>query len=160
MPHSGEALCQVTEVTHAVLIRRRRPMDSIHAMLIPPDPDDPVCIFRVVNSAAALSEAMGGALLDDSVVGRLAGGSCYTMYLADELEPTGDPNPRAVALAKALGHFDRQLLGRMNGLVLVTGLNPCCGDDVDVPEEMFEVALRAGIQFSEPDALPPSRHPL
>lgn len=116
----------------------------VRALRVPADPGEPVTVVVVEVSAVALSEAIGGGLLDDSVQGTTAGDG-YTIYLDDERVMKGLPgNPRAAALAVRLGHVDPTWLSDVRGDVLVTGCTSW-GDDSDVPPGVLVDARRTGL---------------
>ncbi|MGL5867098.1 MAG: hypothetical protein ACRCYX_14745 [Dermatophilaceae bacterium] len=110
-------------------------------MRVPAHPDESVSVVTVAVSAVALSDAIGGGLLDDSVQGTADGGR-YVMYLDEERVAKGLPdNPRAASLAVRLGHVDRTWLADLRGDVLVVGCT-VRGGDLDVPRGVVAAARR------------------
>lgn len=116
----------------------------VQALRVPADPVEPLAVVRVKPSATALSEAIGGGLLDDSVQGWTAGDG-YTFYLDENRVRKGLPdNARAATLAARLGHTDRIWLSEVRGDVLITGCT-LRGDETDVPEAVLAAAHQAGL---------------
>lgn len=95
----------------------------VRALLIPADPQRPITLIDVEDSATAFSDAIDGGLLDDTITGRLGrrlGGSRYVMYLDERTRDVSGAgalpdNRRATVLAARLGHIDRDLLRRLRG---------------------------------------------
>lgn len=116
----------------------------VRALRVPASPGEPVAVVMVKVSAVALSDAIGGGLLDDSMQGT-ADGDQYVFYLDEERAAKALPdNPRAAALAARLGHVDRTWLASMRGDLLVTGCTTH-GNDVDVPRSVVAAARRCGL---------------
>jgi hypothetical protein len=116
----------------------------VRALRVPASPREPVAVVMVKVSAVALSDAIGGGLLDDSVQGTAAGAR-YVFYLDEERVAKGLPdNPRAASLVTRLGHVDRAWLAGVRGDLLVTGCT-IHGDDVDVPRGVVVAARRSGL---------------
>lgn len=117
---------------------------SVVALRVPADPRKPVEVVAVSLSAVALSEQIGGGLLDDSCRGEV-GGHGYTVYLDENRIAKGLPdNPRAAVLAARLGHVDRDRQAGLRGDVLLVGLDGHF-QDVDVPPPVIAAALRSAV---------------
>jgi hypothetical protein len=115
---------------------------TVRVLLVPADPTQPLEVISVANSARAISDALGGHLLDDTTIGALPGGRWFTFYLADVSVPTLPDNPRAAALAARLGLVDRDLQAQIAGPVIVAGIDPSSGNDIDVPHEVITAAAQ------------------
>jgi hypothetical protein len=111
---------------------------------IPADAGGSVALTVLPLTASALSDPVGGGLLEDAPIGE-AGGSGYTFYV-DELRVARvlPRNDRAVVLAVRLGHVNRAWLADLRADVLVLG---CDGrlDDVSVPRFVVGAAVRSGL---------------
>jgi hypothetical protein len=132
--------------------------ERVRVLLVPADPAAPVEVISVANSARAISDAIGGHLLDDTTIGQLPDGSWFTFYLADAsglaLPADGNvpalpadasglalpDNLRAAALAARLGLVDRGLQAQIAGPVLLAGIEPRSGADIDVPRQVLTAA--------------------
>jgi hypothetical protein len=111
---------------------------------VPADPRRPVEVVAVAVSAVALSEQIGGGLLDDSCHGEV-NGQGYTMYLDEDRVAKGLPdNPRAAVLATRLGQLDRDWQAGLRGDVLLVGMDGQL-QDADVPPAVITAALQAGV---------------
>ena len=127
------------------------PPRQVRVLLVPADPAGQVQLMVVADSARAISDALGGCLLDDTTVGALPQGGWFTVYLADGVYlAEGDVatlpgNPRAAALVARLGLVGRQFQARIRGPVLIAGLDPDTGADVDVPVEVVAAAEQTGL---------------
>ncbi len=117
---------------------------SVLGLRIPTEESSPVTLALLRLRASELSDAIGGGLLEDALIGE-AEGSGYTFYV-DELRVAKGlpPNGRAALLAARLGHVTRAWLADLRGDVLVLG---CDGrlDDVSVPRVVVEAATRSGL---------------
>ena len=117
---------------------------SVLGLRIPADAGCSVSLTTLRLTASALSDAIGGGLLEDALVGDV-GGWGYTIYLDEHRVAKGLPrNGRAAVLAARLGHVNRAWLADLRGDVLVLG---CDGrlDDVSVPGCVVEAADRSGL---------------
>jgi hypothetical protein len=119
--------------------RTGRGTPSMNAILIPAEPNRPVTLLLLPDTAAAFSAALGDVLLD-AVPAMHAGQRC-ALYFADDTVTRPD-NPRAAVLAARLGLHDRAVQACLRGDVLVTGLAPDRDDDQDVPELVVAIAVR------------------
>lgn len=122
----------------------RGELGSVLGLRIPADAGRPVVLSALRLSASVLSEAIGGGLLEDALVGEV-GGSGYTFYLDERRVAKGLPgNERAAVLTARLGHVNRSWLADLRGDVLVLG---CDGhlDDVSVPRFVVDAAVRSGL---------------
>jgi hypothetical protein len=114
------------------------------ALRVPADPRRPVEVVAVTVSAVALSEQIGGGLLDDSCHGE-TNGQAYTMYLDEDRVTKGLPdNPRAAVLAARLGQLDRDWQAGLRGDVLLVGMDGQF-QDADVSPSVIAAALQAGV---------------
>jgi hypothetical protein len=120
------------------------PAGSVLGLRIPADAGGPVSLVVLALTASALSDAIGGGLLEDSLIGD-ADGAGYTFYVDELRVAKGLPrNDRAGVLAARLGHVNRAWLDDLRGDVLVLG---CDGrlDDVSVPRLVVEAAAWSGL---------------
>lgn len=102
-----------------------------------------VSVTLVAASSVAFSDAIGGGLLDDALVGVCEGGR-FGVYLDLDREARDlPPNERAAALLARLGQVDRQLLVGLRGDALVVGVD-ARGGDRDLPAGVLVAACRAG----------------
>ena len=122
---------------------------QLTALLMPAQVETPCQIVSVRNRSAAISEAIGGGLIDDVLVGGTAGGM-YVIYACDDEQTTRPANPRATVLAVRLGHYGREVQRRLRGTVLVVGLLADGTGDTDVPATVLTAATRAGITVRWP----------
>ena len=119
----------------AVRVRRLR------ALLIPADPSRPLALLPVADTAAAISDAIGGGLIDDTITGT-HGGHGFTLYLGEDTVPVPD-NPRAAVLAARLGLHERAIQARLRGDVLIAGLG--AGSDHDLPDPVLQAVAACGV---------------
>jgi hypothetical protein len=123
---------------------------------VPADEDTPVGLVRVVASAAAFSDALGGAFLDDALDGWVEGAG-YVVLLDEHRVAKGlRGNQRAAVLAARLGHVSRCWLADLRGDALVLGCGPG-GTDTDVPGGVIDAARRSGLLHEHQDL--PDRTP-
>ncbi|HET9655357.1 MAG TPA: hypothetical protein VFP72_08380 [Kineosporiaceae bacterium] len=132
------------------------PRRTIRVLLVPADAAGPVEVVTVADSARAISDTLGGYLLDDSTIGSLPPGELFTVYRADDVSTLAD-NPRAAALVARLGLVGRRLQARLRGPVLVAGLDPTTGGDLDVPVGILTAAQQVGLRITGP-GVPPRRY--
>ncbi len=117
---------------------------SVLGLRIPADAGGPLALAVLRLTASELSDAIGGGLLEDALIGDVDGAG-YTFYLDEHRVAKGLPrNERAGVLAARLGHVNRAWLADLRGDVLVLG---CDGrlDDVSVPRFVVEAADRSGL---------------
>jgi len=130
-----------------IITGQLRPMNtgrSLWALHIPADPEQHIQVIQIPNSAAAISDTIGGGLLDDTTTGQLPNGTHYTIYLNQNPNDLPD-NPRAATLTARLGHTDRDVQTRIRGDTLITGLDPQTGDDTNVPAELLHALRHCGL---------------
>lgn len=115
---------------------------SVLGLRIPADAGCPVSLAVLALTASALSDAIGGGLLEDALVGEVGGAGC-TFYV-DELRVAKGLrlNGRAEVLAARLGHVTRAWLADLRGDVLVLGCD-CRLGDVCVPRLVVDAAVRS-----------------
>lgn len=132
---------------------------EITALLIPADPGEPCTVLALPLTSVALSDAIGGGLLDDAYYGSVtsntdgsaepvatqdAGSGGYCLYLDEDRVPRQLPlNDRAAALGIRLGWPPRHDVV-LRGDVLVTGATPT-GRDTSVGAGVLTAAVRAGL---------------
>ena len=117
---------------------------SVLGLRIPADAGGPVSLVVLALTASALSDAIGGGLLEDSLIGD-ADGAGYTFYVDEFRVAKGLPrNERAAVLAARLGHVNRAWLADLCGDVLVLGCDERL-DDVSVPGCVVEAAALSGL---------------
>jgi hypothetical protein len=111
---------------------------------VPADAGSSVSLAVLRLTASALSDAIGGGLLEDALIGEF-GGAGYTFYVDELRVAKGLPrNGRAAVLAARLGHVTRAWLADLRGDVLVLGCDARL-DDVSVPRVVVEAAARSGL---------------
>lgn len=117
---------------------------SVLALRVPADVGEPVSVVEVKASAVALSEQIGGGLLDDRLQGVLDG-QRYAFLLDEQRAAKGLPgNERAAVLAARLGRVDREWLAQLHGDALVTGMD-ARHEETDIPLRVLSAACRAGL---------------
>ena len=120
-------------------------------LLIPADVHQAVCLCSVRDCAVAISDAIGGHLLDDAIATALPRGALAAFYLAEDRAGLPE-NPRFAVLLARLALHERTFRNGVCGDVLILG---CADDlrDVDVPAEVIDACARCGIDVH------PSRPP-
>ena len=119
------------------------PPTQLIALLMPADAGAPCRIVSVRNRAAAISEAIGGGLIDDVLIGGTTGGM-YVLYAGDEdsdEQIVRPDNPRAAVQAARLGHHGREVQRRLRGTVLATGLHATGTGDTDSADPAEQTSL-------------------
>lgn len=128
---------------------------EITALLIPADPGEPCTALALPLTSVALSDAIGGGLLDDAYYGLVPGSTepittqdtgsgGYCLYLDEDRVTRQLPlNDRAAALGIRLGWPPRHDVV-LRGDVLVTGATPA-GHDTSVGAGVLTAAVRAGL---------------
>jgi hypothetical protein len=138
---------------------RSLPSPAIRALRVPANADEPCTIVHLELTAAAISDAIGGGLLDDVRSG--AGERSVNLYLDEDRLRKGLPdNGRAAVLVARLGCVDRTFLAGLCGDVLVTGADGD-GNDADLPPTVLVAAEQSGIRVgraatSDADAVDPA----
>jgi hypothetical protein len=134
----------VVERTRAGRPSRPRHQTLVTVLAIPADPREPALVIRLEATAAALSEAIGGGLLDDDGQGEVSG-ERFTLYVDEERCTRGLAlNDRAARLSARLGLLDRRWLAQLRGDALLVGLGPR-NEDRDVPLPVLTAAFRSGL---------------
>lgn len=111
---------------------------------IPAIDTEPCALLSLALSSAALSDALGGGLLDDAQYG-CEGGAGYCLYLdEDRRDKNLPPNRRAVQLAERLGWGGSAERVDVRGDALVLGTDDF-RNDADVPVAVVTAARRAGL---------------
>jgi hypothetical protein len=101
-------------------------------LLIPAAPSRQEQVLTIPIRASAISDAIGGGLIDDVVYGSVEGEG-FCLYVDEEREAKTLPhNTRALMVAAGLGCLDDARRVRLRGDVLVTGVDEY-GNDRDVP---------------------------
>jgi hypothetical protein len=117
---------------------------AVHALLIPVDPGTRCAVLELALTAAALSDAIGGGLLDEALVESLDGVS-YCVYAdLDRVTRQLPPNARVAVLAARLGWIDLVDRAHLRGDLLIVGADDQ-GNDTDVPISVIEAAQRCGL---------------
>jgi hypothetical protein len=120
-------------------------------LLVPADAGRPLALRAVADSAAAISDLLGGVLLDDAVTWNLGCGVCVSMYWAEDR--TGLPiNERLSVLTTRLGIVDRAFHAAARGDALLLGATRQ-GRDLDVPAAVTVAADRCGYPVAPATAL-------
>jgi hypothetical protein len=126
---------------HATRQASTRP-SHIAALLVPADERLPCRLLAVAESSVEISAAIGGGTIEDVVTGATPGG-LFVVYAQDE---TSLPeNARAGILATRLGYPARDVLRRLRGDILVTGMEPGGRWDLDIPSHVLAALRAAGI---------------
>lgn len=125
----------------------RVPIPHLRALLVPAG-GTPVEVIEVAETAIAISDALGGHLLDDTTTGELPDGRQLTFFRAEHSAPL-PANPTAAALAARTGVTDPHTLAQLRGPVLVLGLD--CGQDLPVPGDLITLAHESGRPISDSD---------
>jgi hypothetical protein len=104
----------------------------LSGLLVPADTARPLALRTVQDSAAAISDLLGGVLLDDAITWALGGGVLVTVYRAEDRAGLPD-NVRLSVLATRLGVVDRTFHATAHGDALLLGTTRQ-GRDLDVPD--------------------------
>lgn len=120
----------------------------VRVLLLPADAERACAVLAVPPTAAGLSDALGGALLDDVVHGTV-NGLVYCVYVDERRHDLGLPdNPRARVLATHLGWLRHAWDVGLRGDALVAGVD-VRGNDTDVPLALLLTARLAGLLRGE-----------
>ena len=112
------------------------------ALLVPADVHRPITVHAVQDCAAAISDCIGGVLLDDPLTLPLPDGTLIGLYRAEDR--TGLPdNPRLAVITTRLAVTDRMFQARAHGDVLILGTTPLAAD-TDIPAAVTAAAVQAG----------------
>lgn len=109
-------------------------------LLVPADPGLSIALRTIEDSAVAISDLLGGVLLDDPLTWNLTDGISAAVYLGEDRADLPD-NDRLSALATRLGIVDRVFHAAARGDALVLGATRH-GDDLDVPDAVTAAAHR------------------
>jgi hypothetical protein len=124
---------------------------SVLGLRIPVDVGRPLALVVLPLSASALSDAIGGGLLEDALTAE-GGDGGYTFYVDEFRVAKGlHPNDRAAVLAVRLGQVNRAWLADLRGDVLVLGADGWL-EDVSVPLLVVEAAVRSGLFVEQAEA--------
>lgn len=116
----------------------------LRALLVPADTARECALVEVAATAAAISDTIGGGLLDDQPC-EVTGGAAYSVYADLDRDMLGLPaNPRALRLAQLLGWPRHGREQPPRGDVLVLGLDHQ-GQDAHVPESVVAAAVAEGL---------------
>lgn len=116
-------------------------------LLVPAADGRPLELCAVADTAAAISDLLGGALLDDTVTWSLGCGASASVYWAEDR--AGLPvNQRLSVLATRLGIVDQAFHAAARGDALILGTT-CQGRDTDVPATVTAAADRCGYQVAD-----------
>lgn len=122
----------------------RRRAVSIRTLQVPADLARHCTVHEIALTGAAISDAIGGGLLDDALTDTLDGAG-YCLYAdADRLTKHLPDNPRAVLLAARLGWVHLADRIHLRGDILITGADDA-GNDTDVPHAVLVAAHRTGL---------------
>jgi hypothetical protein len=111
-------------------------------LLVPVGGVRPLELCAVADTAAAISDLLGGVLLDDTDTWNLGCGGFVSVYRAEDRAGLPD-NQRLCMLATRLGIVDRALHTGARGDVLLLGATRH-GRDTDVPVTVTAAADRCG----------------
>jgi hypothetical protein len=124
----------------------------LSGLLVPADPGLPLSLRAVEDSSSAISDLLGGVLLDDPVTWCVGQEMFATVYCAEDR--AGLPvNQRLSVVATRLGVTDRAFHAAARGDVLILGTTRD-HSDVDIPASVTEAAHRGGYRIAPP---PPRR---
>jgi hypothetical protein len=124
------------------LPRRRRV--AVHGLLIPADTSARCRLVELALTAAALSDSIGGGLLDEALIESLDGVG-YCVYADLDRITRGLPvNTRIAVLAARLGWIDLVDRAQLHGDPLIVGADDQ-GNDTDVPYPVIEAAQRCDL---------------
>jgi hypothetical protein len=117
-------------------------------LLVPADLALPLTLCAVQDSATAISDLLGGVLLDDPLTWSLSGGVFATVYRAEN-RANLPVNQRLSVLATRLGIVARAFHAVARGNALLLGvLGAAPGDiDLDVPATVTAAAERCGYRI-------------
>lgn len=119
---------------------------TLTGLLVPAGLDRPLSLRAVADSAVAISDAIGGVLLDDAHHVRLPDGALAAIYRPENRTRLPD-NPRLCMIATRLGLVDRAFHATARGDTLILG-STRERVDVDVPESVVSAAGRAGYRIA------------
>lgn len=136
---------------------------TVRALIVPADLRRHVEVRELALTSAALSDVIGGGLLDDALHATYA--DCwYTVYLDEGRADLRLPaNERAAVLSARLGTTDRHWLAGLRGDALFVGSDPHRNDE-DLPRAILDAARTAGIlpchppSSGRPTSSLPARH--
>lgn len=121
----------------------RRPV-TVHGLLVPWDQQRACLVQELALTAVALSDAIGGGLLEEGLYGEIDA-AAYSVYLDEDRVAKGlPPNERAAVLSARLGRAERQWLADLRGNALFLGCDEW-RNDTDVPPALVEAARRSGL---------------
>jgi hypothetical protein len=127
----------------------RSPAGPLLGLLLVPGPSPVAALIPIADSARAISDTLGGHLVDDTLVAALDDGTAVTFYRTDLTGATVVPalpdNPAAAVLAARLGLTDWQDQTRLRGPILVLGLDGA--RDISVPQSLLTAARQAGLDI-------------
>lgn len=136
--------------------RGHRAQVSARALIIPTNLARPSQITDLALSAATLSDAIGGGLLEDTLIDTFDG-TRYCVYAdADRLVRRHPQNHRAVLLASRLGWLDLVDRFHLLGDILILGADDT-GNDTDIRHPVIEAAHDTGLLPLPPLLSPPPR---
>lgn len=117
---------------------------SAQGLLVPADLRRRVEVREVPLTSAALSDLIGGGLLDETMHATFNGHG-YVMYVDEARVQRGLPvNERAAILSTRLGAVDQAWMQGLRGDVLVLGADQD-GEDQDIPRVVLDLARAAGL---------------
>jgi hypothetical protein len=116
----------------------------VSGLLIPSDAGLHCTIRDITLTAVALSDAIGGGLLEDGLLGEISGAR-FCFYLDEDRVAKGlPPNERAAVLSARLGQTDRTWMASLRGDTLILGCDERL-NDTDVPLRVVEAARATGL---------------
>lgn len=116
----------------------------VRALLVPADEHRHCTVVVVPETAAALSDAIGGGLLDEVYQGRTLDHWCCVYGDEERAAKRLPANDRARSLLAQLGWGGRIDARGLRGDLLFVGADSPSAD-TDVPEEVLRTAARAGL---------------
>jgi hypothetical protein len=116
----------------------------VRALIIPTDLTRPCQVTELALTAAALSDAIGGGLLDDILIDTFDGARHYVYADAERFTHRHPVNHRAVLLATCLGWLNLIDCFRLLGDILILGADST-GNDTDIHHPVIETAHRTGL---------------
>jgi hypothetical protein len=117
---------------------------TVHGLLVPWDLQRACQVRELALTAVALSDAIGGGLLEEGLYGEIDA-AAYSVYLDEDRVAKGlPPNERAAVLSARLGKVERPWLADLRGDALFLGCDEWL-DDIDVPLALVAAARRSGL---------------
>lgn len=126
---------------------------AVLVLRIPDHTREPVTVQLTEPSSVAFSDAIGGGILDDSLVWVCQDGK-FVICLDQNRQAKDLPlNDRAATLAVRLGYADRAWLADLRGDALILGVD-ATGDDCHIPMAVLIAAGRCDLDVRAEEITP------